>query len=86
VQEVRADDAALDVAVVAAADAQQVLVGALVEDGFHLGVVQRGLQGQGAGLGLGGVVQVQGQAVAQGAQGSTSIQLARRSMTLLACT
>jgi type I restriction enzyme R subunit len=40
VQEVLADDAALDVAVVAAADAQQVLVGAGVEFGAHLGIHQ----------------------------------------------
>src|SRR6185295_14901559 len=59
VHKVGRDDAALDVAVVAAADAQHVLVGARVVLGGNLGVVQRGLERQRAGLGAGGAVQVE---------------------------
>jgi hypothetical protein len=51
VHEVLGDDAALDVAVVAAADAQQVLVGARVEFGRDLRVLDRGLQRAGARIG-----------------------------------
>ena len=44
---------------VAAADAQQVLVGAGVELGADLGVLQRRLYRKGAGLGGGGAVEVE---------------------------
>ena len=54
---------------VAAAHAQVVLVGAGVVLGGHFGVVQGALQRKGAGLGLRSVVQLQHQAIADGAQG-----------------
>ena len=66
--EILRDDAAFDIAVVAPADAQQVFVGAGIEFGTDLGIDQRGLNSQGAGLGGGCAVQIQRQAVGNGTQ------------------
>ncbi len=76
VHEVLRDDAALDVAVVAAADAQHGLVGAGVEFAGHFGghagggeFAQLGLQGDGAGFGVFHGIEVEGDAIGDRAQG-----------------
>ncbi len=81
-------DAALDVAVVAAADAQHGLVGAGVEFAGHFGghaggseFAQLGLQGDGAGFGVFHGVEVQGDASAIARRASRSMKAERRSMT-----
>ena len=60
--------AALDVAVQAAADAQNRFVGARIKFACHFGIGQEGLQRGGRGFGVRHGVEVQGHAVSNGAQ------------------